>query len=148
MSTRKPALHWELLPIFLVVLAFSLGFVLYGERLRLLDPTGIAHYGEDGWREMGAWIRWGIPLAAAGAYALLSFGMWAVSRARDPLGDVNFLRAMAGKPRLEDPALRESVRARLLRGQYLCKIVIASIALGIQGWYCGHLIEELGRGGP
>ena len=148
MSHRKPGLHWELLPLFLVVLAFSLGFVFHGARLKVLDPTGIAHFGEDGWREMGAWVRWGIPLIALCGYLLLSLGMWAVARARDPLGDVNFLRALSGRPRLEDPVLRESVRARLLRAQYLCKIVLLAIALGIQGWYCTHLIGELGRGGP
>ena len=54
----------------------------------------------------------------------------------------------SGRPRLEDPDLKENVRARLLRAQYLCKVVLAAMALGIQGWFCSHLVEELGRGGP
>ena len=147
MSARKPDLRWEILPIFEVVVGFSMGFIFYGQRLTGLNRTGTDHYGEEGWGDMGAWIRWGIPLAALGAYLLLSLGMWAAARARDPLGDVNALRRLSGLPPVGDEALKESVRARLVRAQYLCKVVVGAAALGAQFVFCQHLIGKLNLGG-
>ncbi|GEM_PF-4575718 len=145
---RKPDLRWELLPLFLVILAFCLGFVLHGQRLDALARSGTDRYSEDGWKEMGEWIRWGIPLASFGAYLVLSLMMALAARVRDPIADVNFLRKLSGRAPLEDPALREVIRGRLLRSAYLCKVVVAAVAIIAQWAYCGMLISHLERGGP
>ncbi len=146
MSDRRPDLRWEILPIFEVVIAFSLGLILHAHRMDALKTAGPDHYGPDGWEDMSAWIRWGIPAIALGAYLLLSLLAWLATWV-NPFADVNLVRRRMGKPELTDPAQKEAMRGRLLRSVYLCKVVIGAVALFAQWFFCNHLIQELGRGG-
>lgn len=154
-------LKWELLPLFLITLSFALGFIFYHGRIYHKDPSGHQPFlkiaeerGPDGevkggvyageWQTMSACLEWGIPAAALGVYLLLTLGTWAVGRVADPVRDVNWLNRMAGRPTIDDPAEKERIRLKLMRGQYLCKVAFACVALVAQWRFFLAIAGKLG----
>src|SRR5690242_20229910 len=119
----KVDLRWELLPIFLNILGFALGFFFYGERMHAGKPeTALFHAAQEKygayWDAYWGAIQWGIPAVALGGYLALSLGVWGLARVADPVKDWNALCRVLGRPTIDDPERKEAVRARLLRWLY------------------------------
>ena len=145
MKKSRTDLRRELIPIFLNILAFALGFIFYGERASRLEKSGMDKYGEE-WGLVLGIAQWGIPALALGAYLLLSLGSWALARVSDPVRDWNALRRGMGKSEVTDPDRKEAVRLRLLGLLYLLRVSLQLLALGAQGCYYVYLMNQFGTG--
>lgn len=145
MAARKPLvdLRLELMPLFLVILSFCAGFMVYGARLRAIDATGEQSYGID-WPKISACVQWGIPAAGLAGYLLLSAGVWAVARVEDPLRDWNVVMRALRQPTVDEPGRKEAVRARLLRAQYWIKIALVLVVMLAQWQLFRRVAQALG----
>ncbi len=136
-------LRWELLPLFLIILSFALGFIIYGESVRSLDKAGQEHYGPD-WETMSQIGQWMIPAMGLGVYLLLSAGSWALARVQDPVRDLNFTARLLKRPEITDPLRKEAIRRLLLRWVFVLKVVLPLLAVVAQWGYFRMLMHELG----
>ena len=148
-APAKPRLdlRWELLPLFLIILSFALGFIFYGGRIQPLDQTGQEQYGPE-WPSVFGIVQWGIPSAALGVYLFLSLGMWGVGKVKDPLSDWNAVARAVGRGVVDDPARKERLRTAMIRGQYLCKIGLAVLALFAQWRFFEMVGSRIGLYAP
>jgi hypothetical protein len=142
-SKPRIDLRWELLPLFLIILSFALGFIIYGEAIRSLDKAGQEHYGFD-WETMSGIGQWMIPAMGLGVYLLLAAGAWALARVKDPVRDWNFAARLLGRPEITDPLRKEAIRRTLIRWVYVLKVVLPLLAVVAQWGYFRMLMHELG----
>ena len=146
MPKPKIDLRWELLPLFLVALAFALDLIFYPDRLQQVQQApkvGEEHYGSE-WISVFGVVQWGIPGGAAAVYLLLAAGAGAMARVKDPLADYNYLVRLLKRPEITDISRKEQVRTKLLRWLFLGRLLIPLLALVAQYIYFCKIQSSLG----
>ena len=143
MKKSRTDLRLELIPLFLNIFAFALGFIFYGGRAAPLEASGKQVYGDE-WGAVLGCAQWMIPALALGGYLVLALGSWALTRVEDPVRDWNALMRGMGKAEISDPERKEAARTRLLDGLYLLRVALQVLALAAQWLYFSWVIGQFG----
>lgn len=133
----------ELLPLFLIVLGYALGFIFYGQQLGPLAKTGEEKYGPE-WATVFGCVQWIIPSAALGVYLALSLAVWGIRKVKNPLSDWNALMKALKRAPVDDLEARERFRGRMIRLLFLAKVILALVALVAQWRFYQGISEQLG----